>query len=40
MMNKTIWLTKKMQSYSKQTQEMISHMAFGKGKEHFEKVMK
>ncbi len=39
MMPKTSWFTEKMQTYSRQTQEKIAAMSFGKGKEHHEKVM-
>lgn len=39
MMNKTTWLTKKMKTYSRQTQEKIAAMSFGKGIEHHERVM-
>ena len=39
MMPKTTWLTKKMKTYSRQTQEIISYMAFGKSKEQLKKVM-
>jgi len=38
MMPKTSWFTEKMKTYSRQTQEKIAAMSFGKGKEHYEKV--